>query len=446
MPTATDLTTIRDGDRVLVVEDSRAIASLLVSSIGGIAGVTPVHAGTLRETRALLAEQADDIFVAVLDLNLPDAPRGEVVDVVQAHGIPVIILTGSLDPDKRQALFRQNIADYVSKRSLSGVDSVVRLVERIRVNREHAILVVDDSAAQRNYLRVLLHNHGYRTLEAADGQEGLDMLAAHPEIRLVITDYNMPRLDGLQMLEEIRRQRSADELAVIAVSGAGEEGILPRFLKSGANDFLGKPFETEELYCRIDQNLDMLRYVAQARDAANRDYLTRLFNRRYFFEHAEALHARAIRGEIRLMVAMIDADHFKSINDTHGHQVGDEALKAMAGVLQTFSGRDGFPARFGGEEFVCIQVLSDDQDPGECLERLRAAMQAIALFTPEGTSVPITVSIGATCNPLDSIDHMLELADEAVYQAKVGGRNRVVILEQSAGVGGKSQLLRKTPR
>ena len=161
MATTKDLTTIREGSRVLVVEDSRAIASLLVSSIARIEDVTPVHTGTLQETRKLLAEKADEIFVAVLDLNLPDAPRGEVVDAVQAHGIPVIILTGSLDPDRRQALFRQNIADYVSKRSLSGVDSVVRLVERIWVNREHVILVVDDSAAQRTYLRVLLHNHGY---------------------------------------------------------------------------------------------------------------------------------------------------------------------------------------------------------------------------------------------------------------------------------------------
>ncbi len=443
MATTTDLTTTREGSRVLVVEDSRAIASLLVSSIDRIEGVTPVHAGTLQETRALLAEEADDIFVAVLDLNLPDAPRGEVVDAVQAYGIPVIILTGSLDPDKRQALFRRNIADYVSKRSLSGVDSVVRLVERIWVNREHVILVVDDSAAQRNYLRVLLHNHGYRTLEAADGQEGLDRLAEHPEIRLVITDYNMPRLNGLQMLEEIRRKRSADELAVIAISGVGEAGILPSFLKSGANDFLGKPFEIEELYCRIDQNLDMLRHVAQARDAANRDYLTRLYNRRYFFEHAEALHARALRGEIRLMVAMVDADHFKSINDTHGHRVGDEALKAIAGVLQTFSGRDGFPARFGGEEFVCIQMLAEDQHPGECLERLRAAMEAITLFTPEGKHVPITVSIGATCNPQGSIDQMLELADEAVYLAKAGGRNQVVVLDAPCGEVGNSQLLRR---
>ncbi len=417
------------GNKVLIVEDSRAIASLLAASIGAVEGLQPLVAETLAQTRELLAAHAGELFVAVLDLNLPDAPDGEVVALVQAHEIPVIILTGSADPERRKALFRQNIADYISKSYMGGVGNVARLVERLWWHRDHRILVVDDSAAQRDYLCTLLHNHGYRTFQARDGLEGLSMLRAHPEIRLVLTDHQMPRMTGLQMVEQLRRVRSADELAVIALSGAEEEGLLPRFLKSGANDFLSKPFEIEELYCRIDQNLDMLHYIAEARDAASRDYLTRLYNRRYFFEHARLLHARARRGELRLALAMLDADHFKRINDSHGHELGDQALKAMAGVLQSFSGSQGFPARFGGEEFVCVQVLEPEQDPAVCLESLRAAIEAIELYAEDGSRVPLTVSIGATLTSGDSIDEMLRLADAAVYRAKQQGRNRVVILD-----------------
>lgn len=436
----------RAGHKVLIVEDSKAIASLLRASIAEIEGVEHLLAEDLAGTKALLSRHAEEIFVAVLDLNLPDAPNGEAVEVVQALDIPVIILTGQVDDEKREALFRRNIADYISKGDLGGVGAAVKLVERIWYNREVQILVVDDSPSQRSLLCTLLHNHGYQTLQAENGQEGLALLRDNPAIRLVLTDHQMPVMDGLRMTSQIRRLRSADDLAIIAVSGAEEDALLPRYLKSGADDFLSKPFEIEEFYCRIDKNLDMLRYIAEARDAANRDYLTGLYNRRYFFSQAEPLHARAVRGEIELVAAMIDADHFKAINDTHGHQVGDQALKAMAGVLQEFAGEEGFPSRFGGEEFVCLQMLREGMDPQSCLEELRAAIEAIDLRGEGGQRVPLTVSIGATAFCGNTMDEMLAVADEAVYLAKADGRNRVVILDGPRGAGGAGTAVRKAVR
>ncbi|RMG34273.1 MAG: diguanylate cyclase [Gammaproteobacteria bacterium] len=439
-------TSPRSGHKVLIVEDSKAIASLLHASIGQIEGIDVLLAGDLAETRRLLAASGDEIFVAVLDLNLPDAPDGEVVDEVQALGIPVIILTGQVDDEKRKALFRRNIADYISKGNLGGVGAAVKLVERIWHNRESQILVVDDSPSQRSLLCALLHNHGYQTLEAGNGQEGLKLLQAHPGIRLVLTDHHMPVMDGLSMTGQIRRFRSGDELAIIALSGAEEETLLPRYLKSGADDFLRKPFEIEELYCRIDRNLDMLRHIAEARDAANRDYLTGLYNRRYFFSRAVSLHEQAMRGKVELMAAMIDADHFKAINDTHGHHVGDLALKAMARVLQDFAEEGGFPSRFGGEEFVCLQVIREGVDPAARLESLRAAVEAIELRGEGGQRVPLTVSIGGTTFAGNNIDEMLGVADEAVYLAKTQGRNRVVILDRPSGAGSAGTAVRTSKR
>jgi len=418
------------GNSVLLVEDSRAIASLLTAQIEERPGLSCLHADSLQGARKILESSANEIFIAILDLNLPDAPDGEVVELVQSHGIPAVILTSSVDEQQRHEYFlKRHVADYVSKNHLSGVGIAVDLVERIRENRDSKLLVVDDSASQRAYVCSLLHNRGYQTLQAANGCEGLKLVDEDPDIRLVLTDYNMPCKDGLSMVQEIRRLRSADELGIIGISGAGEKGILARFLKSGANDFLTKPFETEELYCRIDQNLDMLRYIREAQNAANHDFLTGLYNRRYFFKQAEKLHARALQGELRLMVAAIDADHFKRVNDTYGHQAGDEALVAMAEVLRTHAGAEGFPARFGGEEFVCIQVLDENQLPGACLESLRAGIEAIQLTGPDGERIALTVSIGATNDPKESIDQMLQVADEAVYLAKEQGRNRVVLVE-----------------
>lgn len=436
----------RDGNRVLLVEDSRAIASVLCSRIGQLPGLDCVHVTNMQDAQACLEEWSDQVFVAVLDLNLPDAPDGEIVDLVQGYDIPVIVLTGSVDDRRRQYFIERQVADYVSKNHPTGIDIVVRLIDRMQDNRHSQILVVDDSPAQRDYACSLLYRHGYQTVQAGNGAEGLRMLEEHPGIRLVLADYSMPRMDGLSMVQEMRRDWSPDELSIIGISGVGEKGILARFLKSGANDFLTKPFETEELFCRIDQNLDMLRHVREARDAANRDFLTRLYNRRYFFEQAAKLHARASRGELRLMIAMVDADHFKKINDAHGHQTGDEALVAMAEVLKRHAGTNGFPARFGGEEFVWIQVLEPDQDPDACLNAVREDMAAIELHGPVGEPVPLSVSIGGTITPSTSIDHMLAIADQGVYLAKAQGRNRVVILDGPVGEGQNSQLLRSGQR
>jgi len=412
--------------QVLLVEDSRAIASVLAAGINAFDGITCVVAGTFAEARGLLQTNAQAFFVAVLDLNLPDAPDGEIIDLVQEAGIPIIVLTGNVDASQRDAMFARGVADYVVKDSLVGIDYVARLVNRLAHNGAARVLVVDDSRAFRTYLCSLLQQHGYATLSARDGIEGLEVLRANPEIRLVITDYNMPRMDGLKMVSEMRKAHSQDELSIIGISNSADPETLARFLKGGASDYLHKPFSIEEFYCRVDQNVDMLRIIRRARDAANRDFLTGLYNRRRFFEKAEQLHRRATKGELQIVVAMIDADHFKNINDTFGHQVGDDALVEIAATLRDQVGSSGLVARFGGEEFVCLHVLDGTVDPLECLDQIRLGIAAIELYS-DGRRVAVTASIGATQALHGNLDQMLAAADRAVYAAKKAGRNRVEI-------------------
>ena len=411
---------------MLLVEDSRAIASVLAAGINAFDGITCVVAGTFAEARGLLQTNAQAFFVAVLDLNLPDAPDGEIIDLVQEAGIPIIVLTGNVDASQRDAMFARGVADYVVKDSLVGIDYVARLVNRLAHNGAARVLVVDDSRAFRTYLCSLLQQHGYATLSARDGIEGLEVLRANPEIRLVITDYNMPRMDGLKMVSEMRKAHSQDELSIIGISNSADPETLARFLKGGASDYLHKPFSIEEFYCRVDQNVDMLRIIRRARDAANRDFLTGLYNRRRFFEKAEPLYRRAAKGELQIVVAMIDADHFKNINDTFGHQVGDDALVEIAATLRDQVGSSGLVARFGGEEFVCLHVLDGTVDPLECLDQIRLGIAAIELYS-DGRRVAVTASIGATQALHGNLDQMLAAADRAVYAAKKAGRNRVEI-------------------
>ncbi|MFP4334154.1 MAG: diguanylate cyclase domain-containing protein [Wenzhouxiangella sp.] len=206
---------------------------------------------------------------------------------------------------------------------------------------------------------------------------------------------------------------------------AETRALLARFLKGGASDFLHKSFSTEELFCRVDQNIDMLLSLAEARHASNHDYLTGLPNRRDFMRRASPVHEAAVSDSSGLVVAILDADHFKQINDQFGHHFGDLALVAMADALREAAGPDGLCARMGGEEFAILLPRYSQAQAEAVLEALRAAVAAIVL--PIGDqSVSFTVSIGATSRPGKSLEEMLDRADAALYQAKSNGRDRVV--------------------
>lgn len=413
-------------DSVLVVEDSRSVRQLLCGLIDEIKGVRAQAAGTRAEAAHWLSIDPRRFFCAVLDLNLPDAPEGEIVDLVRAYGIPVIVLTGSVDQSLREAMLAKQVIDYVIKSHATEIAHVADLVGRLHQNQSTKVLIVDDSASFRAYLGALLAQYRYQVLTAGDGREALEVLADHPDTALVITDYHMPRMSGLELILELRRRHRREELAIIGLSDASRKGLSALMLRSGANDFLTKPFEVEEFYCRVTQNTNMIAYVRQIRDAATHDFLTKAYNRHHLYELGQHLYASAQRGHVHLAEAMIDVDHFKRINDTWGHQVGDEALRQIARALQNTVRDTDIVARYGGEEFVCLAVQTPDEGGTALFERLRIALENIA-FAVDGEPVPIAASIGVTLSLETSLEAMLNRADAALYQAKSGGRNRVVV-------------------
>lgn len=416
----------RDPNRVLVVEDSRAIRQLLCGLLDQIDGIGTEAAQSFAEAKQLLDDGAERFFCAVLDLNLPDAPGGEIVDLVRARGVPVIVLTGSVDRRLRETMVAKQVIDYVVKGNVTEIGHVADLVARFHDNRSMQVLVVDDSESFRSYVCGLLAHYRYDVLTAANGREALDVLQRNPGVVLVITDYNMPGMNGLELVQAIRREYRREDLAVIGLSDASKKGLSALLLKTGCNDFLAKPFEVEEFFCRVTQNTNMIRYVRQVRDAATRDFLTGVYNRRSLYEVGGHLYASAQRGAITLAAALVDADHFKRINDTWGHQVGDESLRRIAATLAGQLRKTDVVARYGGEEFVCLAPIKQPGDERILFERIRAAIAAIDLRAGD-RRVPIAASIGVTTALGDSIEAMLKRADDALYAAKQAGRNRVIV-------------------
>lgn len=410
---------------VLIVESSRAVASAVAARCNALDNIYAEVAADLSYAQELLKYDADRFVAAIVGLVLPDAPDGQIVDEVSQHNIPTVVLTGSHDMKTRDMMLAKGAADYVLKSGQAGVDYIVRMVERLADARNRRILVVDDSQSYSHGIERLLQQHGYLTATAVDGIDGLDCLERYDDISLVITDYNMPHMDGLAMVSEIRKTHGHDTLSIIAASDSDNPELLVQFLKTGATDYLRKSASVEELFCRIDQNIDVIRTLEKAREAAHVDYLTLLPNRRAFFETASTWHSKALETGDELLLAVLDIDNFKTINDEHGHDGGDHALISIAEVLETIAEeQDAFIARLGGEEFVClwrVEALDDDESR---LEDLRDRIAGIECAY-NGSPVPITTSVGATRWLGPTIDDMVNAADTCLYDAKRSGRNCV---------------------
>jgi diguanylate cyclase (GGDEF)-like protein len=410
---------------VLLVEDSPVVARVVGRKLLSVLEREVIEARSLGEARDLLEKQGADFLAAVVDLGLPDAPEGEIVDLTIEAGVPTVVMTGSGDEQTRERILAKNIVDYYFKGDQS-LDALADTVRRLDVNRWIKVLVVDDSATSRGIVARLLTTHRFQVLEAADGEEALGVLESNPDIALVITDFEMPNMNGIELVGNVRSRRGADELAVVGVSSLGSSALTARFLKFGADDFLTKPFQKEEFYCRVYRSIKNLEQIQAIKRSAYTDQLTGLHNRLYFFQKAPPLYDTAAAHSAPLAVAMLDIDFFKKINDTHGHAAGDAALQQVAELLQGRLLDPMILARFGGEEFCIFAPGLEEKRAEGVFERMRAALEARPVAF-EDEQIPVTLSIGVALDRVSSLDTMINRADEFLYQAKESGRNRVVI-------------------
>jgi len=412
--------------KVLVVEDSVLVTKVLKKIISQQdAEIEAVFCTTMAQAQAYLDINADDFYVALVDLNLPDAPSGEIVDLMLAQGLPTVVLTATFDEKRREALLNKGVVDYVVKESRYSYEFTVQLLSRLYTNRFVKILLAEDSTTYRKLLRTQLARYNYQVIEAVDAEQALEVLRQQPDIRILITDYYMPGMNGVELVKVIRREMDKSNLVIIALSSADSGALSAQFIKNGANDFLRKPFNYEELHCRVMQNLDSINLLNQVRRTAYEDVLTGMNNRRYLFEEGEQLLQRARESRVPVCLAMLDLDHFKKINDSWGHDGGDAVLRAVAGQLRSHL-RRFLVARIGGEEFCLLLEGLSLQQAQQLLERLRARIAAEPVEFGD-VQIPVTTSAGLTQCRGGTLSELMTTADHLLYQAKSEGRNRICV-------------------
>lgn len=413
---------------ILIVDDSRTISVMLRNKITKVLGFKVTVAASLREAQAILEVDSEQFFLAVLDITLPDAPNGEIVDYVLKFGITSIVMTATFDDALRQSFSHKKIADYVLKESARDVDYIISLIKRINANRKLNLLIVDDSPTYRTVLQQYLSIHQYQILHANSGEEALEHFKNH-DIRVMITDYQMPGMDGFELTSRVRKRYPKDKVVILGLSGQSENAgaVSAQFLKKGANDYLSKPFSKEELFCRLNQNLELIELIQEIRDIANKDYLSGLYNRRYFFDAGSHLYEHTLRKGLPLAIGMVDIDFFKKVNDTYGHDAGDTTIKHVANLLTDLVRKTDIVSRFGGEEFCLLMVDPDNASVERLFERIRETIATVPVIHGK-LEFYITVSIGVACYTSESsMEQLINRADGLLYEAKEGGRNRVVL-------------------
>ncbi len=299
------------------------------------------------------------------------------------------------------------------------------------------ILLVDDEPTQRLIMARLLKRAGYVVETAGNGIEALAKIDAG-DFQLMITDWEMPEMDGIALCSALRASPNRNYIYTILLTARDAIEHVVTGLQAGADDYLTKPVIEPELIARLNTGKRIVTLERSLRSAneENRrlsitDPLTGAYNRRYLMEQLPREIERAARYGRELSVVMCDVDHFKKINDTHGHLVGDEVLKWFVASLQKRVRACDWVARYGGEEFIAVLPETNVSNAGAAAENLRTGI-AEAPFVLDQLSLPVTASFGASGwsgdVPAGSLlDALLAKCDAGVYASKAGGRNRVSV-------------------
>ncbi len=412
-------------EKILIVEDNKTLAKLIAKKISETLEFEVDIAYNLKEAKLFF--KAYKYFITLLDLNLPDAPNGEIVDYALSKNQRVIILSGSIDKEFRKKILQKEIIDYVTKGSLQDINYTINVISRLAKNKNHKVLIVDDSLVTRQHIKTMLKNLFFDVIAVSHGEEALEMLAIYPHISLVITDYYMPVMDGLELTHQIRKIYKKDELSIIALSSNEDSEINAMFLKHGANDYISKPFSKEEFSCRINNTIDALENLNLVTNHANRDFLTGLYNRRYFFSHMSEYIDEISQSSETYAIAMIDIDHFKKVNDTYGHDTGDKVIIHLSEILTSTTDYRDITARFGGEEFCIVIKNINKYSAHNIFQRLREEVQQSYVLSEKNEKIYVSVSIGVTMSNGESLQDNIAQADMMLYKAKNEGRNRVII-------------------
>ncbi|WP_430431660.1 GGDEF domain-containing response regulator [Oceanicaulis sp.] len=290
------------------------------------------------------------------------------------------------------------------------------------------IHICEASRVQRAILCRMLGEAGFETSASGHAEDSLKQLSDTPP-DIFMTAIELPDFSGLESCWLVKANPETEHIHTMVLTASGQEDKLAESLDSGADDYLTKPLDPNELKARLRAASRIVRLTQRMRTEAETDALTGAYNRRVFMRTLEREHKKALDQALPFSVAMVDLDFFKKINDTHGHASGDRVLIETVRQLKALLRPPAMLGRLGGEEFAVVLPGQDEQQARQTCETLRETVQAMHVENDVGQHIAVTASLGlAVLNPGDlnsTGEHMLARADGGLYDAKEGGRNQV---------------------
>ncbi len=434
------------GKTVLIVDDSSTMRAIIAKELEED-GYTVLTAENGMEALVMIEWLDKKPDLITLDIDMPVMNGFEVCERLlekpkkpgeNLHvGIPIIFVSAKDTLENRRHGFQLGVTVFVSKPFQPH--DLVKIVNNILFPPElfagMTVLVIDDSSSVRRVIQMILMRIGVTVLSASNGLEAIQIIENFPgTLDLILTDYMMPEMRGDEVCKLIRQKQKLDQVPILVVSAFNEKDLVLSFFKSGATDYLCKPFIEEELIARVEIHLRARQYVKQVEELnkrleyqASRDGLTGLYNRRYFQETLDREFALAVRHRYEFSCLILDLDYFKKINDSCGHAFGDLVLEEFAALLPIQSRKTDICARYGGEEFVILLPHTNLESAANRAEKIRALAES-HLYKDDQHSRQVSCSIGvASLNAHipDTGDKLVGMADKALYQAKERGRNQV---------------------
>ena len=406
--------------RILLIEDDKFYAKQVKQVLEKRLDLQIDWVTSYQEYQSL-KEDLTQYRYALVDLVLDDCTDCSIVDELIAKGVPVIVITGVESNELFEKYNKKKIVDFVLKRDMVRLEYLVMKLRILDFFEKYEVLVVEDSLVFQKFLAKFFHiYYPYsRLFFAKSVQEAKRTLEINRSIRLLIVDYMLQdSITGLELVKYIREKYLYEDFGIIALTASEDENIVARFLKGGANDFLHKTFHNFEFVCRIDNVVKTLILFGEVKELAIKDPLTNCYNRRYLYDMGKKFLESYKRQKRAVSIAICDLDHFKKINDTYGHDVGDKVLKVFSKILLDSMRESDFVVRYGGEEFVIFLGDSTQADAFYVIEeriRKRVLWEGVELKDEEKLYFNFSCGI---CDEGESIEEMIKCADEKLYEAK----------------------------
>ena len=447
--------------RILVVDDIEANVRLLEAKLSA-EYYEVLTASDGPTALAMAATEKPDIVL--LDVMMPGMDGFQVCrrlkDDPETRHIPVVLVTALDGRSDRVAGLEAGADEFLTKpiddvllfarvRSLTRLKSVMdELRQREASGRRVGVIAGAASRMGGSGGRILIVDDNIRQAERVCAElavehrpiveHGVDkaILVARGPVDLVIVNTASKSFDGLRFAAHLRSDEATRNLPVLAIVDYDDRPRLVKALEIGVNDILPRPVDPQELAARVRTQIRRKRYTDYLRDNLDQslelavtDQLTGLHNRRYMASQLDALVRRAAAGGDPVSLLVIDIDHFKKINDSFGHDVGDEVLREFAVRLASNVRAIDLPVRFGGEEFVVVMPDTELDHAHRIAERIRLHVAGSPFRVMDGQellTVTISIGVAASLGEGERPDNLVKRADEAMYEAKLGGRNRVI--------------------